>query len=246
MGSFSLDVDGFDIFSGVIPSFYILRIEEELLEVARHLANRPFLSLDEAWSYFRQHNRSLGGLLYNAFKRLPSVMSLASSPELLELIRREGRMTLPAIIDINCRIDSFGEDRFLFDWHQDYWFSVCSPHSLVAWIPLTSIDHNTGGLDLISHRHTQGRLYRTKPGQDYVTYADSVLLDEVIPLEGAQSIEGLCGPGDAVLFRFNTLHRSRPIMSSRHSRFTIQIRVADFCDKEFNQHAFKPNVISSS
>ncbi len=245
MSAFSLDSDGFEIFSNAIPQPYISGIETELLDVAAQLAGQSFDSLDAAWNHFKAHDRALGGLLYNAFKRLPSVMRLASSPELLALARRHGDVASPAIIDINCRIDSFGEDRFLFDWHQDYWFSVCSPQSLVAWVPLTAVDQNTGGLDLISHRHTQGRLYRTRPGDTYVTYADSVLLDEAIPQAHTQSIEGLCCPGDVVLFKFNTLHKSRPVASAQHSRFTIQIRIADFGNAEFISHAFKPNVVSS-
>jgi hypothetical protein len=65
-------------------------------------------------------------------------------------------MKSPALVDINCRIDSKDEQKYLFDWHQDYWFSVCSTNSIVVWIPIVNLTPEIGGLEIIENYQTKG------------------------------------------------------------------------------------------
>ena len=52
--------------------------------------------------------------------------------------------------------------------------------------------------------------------------------------------------GDALIFKFSLLHKSIPITSQNHSRFTIQLRFSDFEDVEFINNKFKPCVVNES
>jgi ectoine hydroxylase-related dioxygenase (phytanoyl-CoA dioxygenase family) len=151
-------------------------------------------------------------------------------------------MRLPSLIDINCRIDSSGEEKFLFDWHQDYWFSIASTQASVVWIPLVDVTPETGGLDVISNRATGGKIYKTAAGGQYNSYADAVVLDEPIPEQDAVVLDDVHA-GDVVLFKFNLLHRSRAVTAAAHSRFTVQLRFCDFFDQEFLGHKFRPGTV---
>lgn len=238
---------GFALLRQGIDKRLIDDVHSELLDVASTLANgRRFPSIDAAWNYFKHSDRDLGGLLYNGFKHLPSVLRLGTTPQLLELVKETAGVRQPALVDVNCRIDSCGEDQFLFGWHQDYWFSICSPQALVVWIPVVDIDSGTGGLDLISNKDTDGRIFRTRGGDTYHSYANAVILDEAIPDDRVLSVEDMSGNGDLLMFRFNLMHRSKAVISPTRSRFTIQLRFTDFTDPEFINHRFKPGVINST
>ncbi len=152
-------------------------------------------------------------------------------------------MKIPALVDVNCRIDSKGDETFLFDWHQDYWFSVCSPSSVVAWVPMMDVDDAVGGLEVISNQWTDGKIYATSRGTTYKSYADAVKLAEAIPVDKATRAN--MQAGDMLFFKFNVLHKSAPIASDTRSRFTVQFRFADFADPEFRRNAFKPGVVNS-
>jgi ectoine hydroxylase-related dioxygenase (phytanoyl-CoA dioxygenase family) len=214
-----------------------------LLDVAKILTNKEFSSVDECWNYFKSFDRSLGSKFYNIFKRLPSVHKLAINSNILLILRKITRMKSPAIIDINCRIDSQGEEEYLFDWHQDYWSSICSKQAVVVWIPLTDITVETGGISLISNHITKGKIYKATKGEVYNTYADAVKLNEQIPISEVISVRPKMG--DIALFKFNVMHKSNPVITNELSRFTIQLRFADCSDYEFISNDYKPGIINS-
>jgi len=240
---FSMPQDGVYLAQRVVPSALIDTIHDELLVVARHLGvpNTYAQDIDSAWNWLCKSDRAIAGLLYNAFKRLPSVFKLASSSEILHALVSQANVDSPMLVDINCRIDSNAGDKFLFDWHQDYWFSICSPNAVVVWIPLTDVTPEIGGLDVISNKWTGGRIFSSKAGEKYDSYADAVKLDEEIPHSHAVPMLPLAT--DALLFRFSVLHRSRRVVAEDRSRFTVQLRFADAADRAFRQNQFKPGVV---
>lgn len=236
---------GFMLRTNAFEGEVINQICTELLSLG-NIIGRPnvFTSLNAAWNHFRSTNRSLGGRLYNGFKYLPSIKQLATSSSMTQLLQQCG-VAYPALIDINCRIDSSGEEKFLFDWHQDYWFSICSTNAVVVWIPLVGLDPDIGGLDIISNEHTGRRILKTRPGDKYDSYADAVLLDEALPSVESSRVDQM-NAGDALCFGFNVLHRSLPVSSSSRSRFTVQLRFADFNDEQFISNNYRPGAVSSS
>lgn len=206
--------------------------------------HKQWEGLDDLWNWHKQNNRALAGSIYNGFKFLPAIRQLAGSECMMNLIKGPCGFKRPALLDINCRIDSLGEERFLFDWHQDYWFSVSSTNAIVVWIPITELEPTMGGLELISNIETGGKIFKTRAGGEYITYADAVKLDEPIP-ECEKTMINQLSVGDAVVFKFNALHRSIPVKSPLRSRFTVQLRFVDFEDPQFLENKFRPGAVNS-
>lgn len=232
---------GFSIFKNQVPADLIKSVQNELTYTANRIENKNFCDANEFWNWSKTNDREKGGVLYNGFKHLHSVHSLASSSHITDALAAIG-IKSPALIDINCRIDSIGEEKYLFGWHQDYWFSIASKNAVVVWIPIYEITHDLGGLDLISNEHTSGRIYKTTAGNKYNSYADAVLLNEEIPLDHAITVDNM-SPTDILIFKFNLLHKSNQVTSKTRSRFTIQLRFADFDDSEFLGNDYKPGVV---
>jgi hypothetical protein len=236
--------NSYKICKNVVSVINIKKIHKELLKIGNNLdsANK-FNDIDNMWNKFSHNNRSMGGLLYNAFKYMPSVSLIANSNLIKTSLKNICGIKNPAIIDINCRIDSKNEEKYLFDWHQDFWFSASSKNAVVAWIPITNLDSSKGGIEIIPVQQDKIKIYRTKPGNKYHSYADAFLLDDKIPTSKSKKISNI-KLGSALFFSFSSLHKSLPIINDNQSRFTIQIRYADFNDKEFIQNKYKPRQIS--
>jgi hypothetical protein len=240
----SFDREGFAIQGDALFGNDLKNVQNELIRLSHKIDNGVTShDLQDCWSYFKKNDRSKGGSLYNGFKFLPAVQKLASSDAVITTLKTVCGLDFPALIDINCRIDSSGEEKFLFDWHQDYWFSVSSPNAVVVWIPVVALTPDLGGLEVISNTHTSGKIFNTKKGEVYNSYADAVALDDNIPSQHAVTINEL-SEGDCLLFKFNVLHKSIKVTSMTQSRFTVQLRYADYGDGEFLRNKFKPGVVT--
>ncbi len=240
----NFEKEGFCLTPNLIDKDLIFKIHGELLRIGMILdPESKFFDINEMWNHYRMINRNAAGKIYNAFKYLHAVKKLALSNEIEKILKKEFSLKMPSLVDINCRIDSAGEDKYLFDWHQDYWFSVCSKNSIVIWIPIVDLTPETGGLEIIGNNQTQGKIFKTKPRTgDYNSYADAIILDEEINQFKSIQINSML-IGDALIFKFNVLHKSLPVTSENQSRFTIQLRYADFEDNEFINHQYKPGVV---
>ena len=235
---------GYFVKNNIVPKSSIISIEQEFCSISNILEpNKNFSSLDDCWNYFKGNDRSRGAKLYNAFKRMISVNKLAVNESILEVLRNECEMKLPALVDVNCRIDSYDEEKYLFDWHQDYWFSACSPDAMVVWIPVASVPLECGGLRMIALESTGGKIFRNSAKESqHNSYADAFKLNENIKGLRGNTLTNLSS-GDAAFFRFNVLHKSLPVSSPLKSRFTIQLRFADFCDSLFIDKNYQPNTV---
>ncbi len=241
---YNYDEHGFEIVDKVISNTNLLNVHDDLLNIGKNLEeNKNFNDLDDLWNHFCKVDRSKGGALYNGFKFLPSIPAIAYSDDMQSKLQKICKIKHPALIDINCRIDSKGDEKFLFDWHQDYWFSVSSRNAAVVWIPITGLEPSLGGLEIIPFKSNDLKIYNTKAGDTYNSYADAVKLDDEIPSEKAVKVENI-DMGSALFFSFSSLHKSLPITNKNRSRFTIQLRFVDYCDKEFISNNYKPGQVS--
>jgi hypothetical protein len=232
--------EGFELVRGLIPSSAINAARGEIISVGKALGSE-LGDVDAVYQDLKQQGGGKSGLLYDACKRMMALNRLAFSDEVIAGLEQVGCRN-PALIDVNFRIDSQGAEKYLFDWHQDYWFSVSSRNGIVAWIPLTDVTVETGGLSVIPLTHSLSKLYRVRPGDKFDSYADAVVLDEPIPREHA--IELRPSAGDVLFFRFDVLHRSLPVATARRARWTLQARFASFEDEEFRHRGFRPAVVS--
>ncbi|HEX4417722.1 MAG TPA: phytanoyl-CoA dioxygenase family protein [Kofleriaceae bacterium] len=97
-------------------------------------------------------------------------------------------------------------DHAPFPWHQDepFW-PFDAPTGLVAWCALDPVDRANGGLELARGSHRCGR----GPAIDLHTGAPQVgATGEVPNLAAFEHVCPAMAPGDAVLFRPRTWHRS--------------------------------------
>lgn len=211
-------------------------IEDGLLRLGTQISGQRFTDIDTMWQQLADRDRRLCGRLYNGAKLLPELHTLV--PVLEELVISEFSFSQPALVDINFRIDAPNEDEFLFSWHQDYWFSICSPSAVVAWIPLTGTDPDIGGVELLDP--PVGRIMRAAPNAS-ASYSDSLVLDEPIP--DGRFFAPDVNRGDVLLFTFDELHRSLPNRSSGRCRWTLQFRWADFGEAQFQEEDYKPGLV---
>jgi hypothetical protein len=236
---------GYNLIPRAINKSIISEIQNELLEVSTLLSpQNKFNNINEMWNHHRRSDRKTASIIYNAFKHLQSVKKLAICKQIEDVLTNELSFSKPVMVDINCRIDSVGEEKFLFDWHQDYWFSVCSPNAVVIWIPIVELCPDIGGLEIIDNEQTSGRIFNSQGGTgQYNSYADAVVLNESIDGLQPTLIQNMKA-GDLLCFKFNTLHKSLPVKSTVLSRFTVQLRFADLADGEFIKNQYKPGIVN--
>ena len=243
----AFETNGYMLMPKALQPSIIYKIQIELLNISRILQpDIIFKDLNQMWNFHKKVNRNKASLIYNAFKHLHSVKKLGISKTIESVLKQNLSMVSPVLVDINCRIDSRGEEKFLFDWHQDYWFSVCSPSAVVIWVPIMELVPATGGLEIIGNKHTKGRILKSKPRVGvHNSYADAVILDEDVSCYQSLSIQSM-KIGDILGFKFNTLHKSIPVESTELSRFTVQFRFADFADNNFINEQYKPRIVNTS
>lgn len=238
---------GFEILNGLIEIGDLESVRDDLLQVAVLLGidDARGNDLQSVWRRLCANDRTQASKLYNAFKLLPSVWRIASSPKLDLAMKNLCDFQKPSILDVNCRIDDFEGEKYLFDWHQDYWFSMSSKESVVLWIPVLGLIPEMGGLELFSLEETQGKIFKARRGDKWDSYADAVVLNEPPPQSGSIQVCEM-EQGQILAFSFRTLHRSIQVKSPDHSRFTIQVRIADLGNEEFKKNSYKPGTVNQT
>ena len=147
--------------------------------------------------------------------------------ELAELMIGTG---LIASSDINAmRIDLPNEDKYLFDWHQDYPYVLDLLDGIVFWVPLQDVDRENGWLSLALGSHQLGLLNMVVSDPDNrannrtksMRIADSSIADRYTIVQLPLKF------GDALVFNTLLLHASSPNRSAR-ARCTLQFRYGNF------------------
>ena len=197
-------------------------------------------NVDVCWRVLCDQSRDRAGLLYNAMKHDSEIKALSVDVGLLSWA---GRLLggAVAITDVNFRIDAPGENQYLFGWHQDHWYQQTSPDAIVAWIPLMDCDDEVGGVELLPGR----RLLKCKRNpESQPSYANLFLLDGDEDVDLSQAVKVYPKAGDALLFRFDVLHRSLPNVSMNRCRWTVQVRMVSMYDQHFMERGFRPTEVS--
>lgn len=237
----------------VFKNFYdidreILPIQQEIHKVIHILLNRHMnLPLGEM-AFSREEfdsgyldliavDRRLGGIVYDAIKKIPGVMRLLASEKNLELARAVRKSQLIGIIarGHGVRIDNPSEDKFLTFWHQDYYGHLHSPDGLVCWIPLRSVTRDLGPVEFCVGSHRDGffPLYNP-PDNKYDKTTETTMYGSNQRIYREEAVVAryereapLSSIGDLVLVDFACLHRSSPNRSNR-PRWTMQLRYFNF------------------
>lgn len=176
------------------------------------------------------YDRKLVGRIFDAGRRLLPVHQMSVDPRLVELSKAMMETDVVAASDVKAvRLDLPREDKYLFDWHQDYPYVMDSFDGVVFWIPLQSVDQTNGCLSVAPGSHLGGlrklvlidKDNENNNKQKMMQIADQ---DELARLPKMQVPVEL---GDVLVFSTLLLHASGPNQSDR-ARFTLQVRFGNF------------------
>jgi hypothetical protein len=197
---------------------------------APELPISPGELFDAGFMALNSMNREYGGLVYNACRRVLPVHQLSSDERLARLSKRLMKtQTLMCSNFKAVRIDQPSEDKYLFEWHQDYPYIQDSEDGLVYWIPLQDVDATNGNVVIAPGSHRLGLqavaivdpTNKKKNGAASMTLANKTVTDRfahiAVPVK----------EGEVLVFSELLLHRSSPNTTQR-ARWTLQVRHGNF------------------
>lgn len=173
-------------------------------------------------------DRKILSYLYDGMKGLPMLFQISSSKEILYLSNLLQNGKNPFLIDVNFRIDLPNEEKFAFDWHQDFWYTHTDPNSLVFWIPFTNINEKNGRLKVISLSKTKGKIAEVEAEKNFLTYNGAYNLKNDFELDFNDFSDFDMNAGDVLIFKHSVFHKSGVNSSDYYPRFTLQIRYSDY------------------
>lgn len=220
----------------VIKRYLMEEIEASgILEELRRYASFFSENFDISSSYEFTKKLSLKDrqTFYRGLRYLPSLAKLGASDKLQKISKHLG-VSFPVLMkSYNIRMDSPTEFKNLFHWHQDITYLLGSKNSLTYWVPLTTVNHLMGSIEVIPRSHLNGIYpFEYVGGESFenkiMSPKDIRLTNE--PKDGAEIIEAEFG--DLVVFSQYLLHRSTPNYG-QNNRWTIQIRHSDLHNFEY-------------
>lgn len=172
------------------------------------------------------------GAVYRAGRMLPPLHAFASSKLILDLV---GILLQTDVLSVNpftaLRMDRRADERYLFDWHQDYPYTQGSEGGTVLWGSLRDLDESDGGIALIPGSHKRGiqpvRIVdpnnQMKNGAAAMAFADSSWADSQMAYHFRVK------KGQLLVFSNLLVHRSVP-MERGSVRWSFQVRHGSFDD----------------
>lgn len=175
-------------------------------------------------------NRKLVGRLYDAGPRMLAVHELAVDRRMVGLAKAMIDTDLIASSDINAmRVDLPREDKYLFDWHQDYPYVLDSLDGIVFWVPLQDVGEENGWLTLALGSQKLGLLKMAvdDPDNSANNRTKSMRIADPSVADRFTKVQLPVRYGDALVFNTLLMHASGPNRSSQ-ARCTIQFRYGNF------------------
>ena len=176
---------------------------------------------------FRKKDSKLFGAIYDSLKTSLTLTQLVSDDVIVDNVAKFlcVESSDVSISEPMCRLDVPNDKRNALEWHQERSFFPQNRdglHSLVCWIPLTSVTEEMGAIHISPESHTGG----------LITSAQNEKKSELstrqisVPEEHVKKYEDLVVPvdvGDVVFFNMLLYHRSGINISDK-VRFAVQSR----------------------
>ena len=176
---------------------------------------------------FRKKDSKLFGAIYDSLKTSLTLTQLVSDDVIVDNVAKFlcVESSDVSISEPMCRLDVPNDKRNTLEWHQERSFFPQNRdglHSLVCWIPLTSVTEEMGAIHISPESHTGG----------LITSAQNEKKSELstrqisVPEEYIKKYEDLVVPvdaGDVVFFNMLLYHRSGINISDK-VRFAVQSR----------------------
>ena len=176
---------------------------------------------------FRKKDSKLFGAIYDSLKTSLTLTQLVSDDVIVDNVAKFlcVESSDVSISEPMCRLDVPNDKRNALEWHQERSFFPQNRdglHSLVCWIPLTSVTEEMGAIHISPESHAGGLI---TPAQNEKKSELSTRQISV-PEEHVKKYEDLVVPvdvGDVVFFNMLLYHRSGVNISDK-VRFAVQSR----------------------
>jgi hypothetical protein len=214
----------------LLPINSFVEVLVDTLFTKAGLIRPPGQAFPEGIADLAKIDRTLVGCLYDAGPRLLPVHQLAVDGRMVELAKLMIGTALIASSDINAmRIDLPNEDKYLFDWHQDYPYVLDSLDGIVFWVPLQDVDQENGWLSLAVGSHQLGllKLVVSDPNNRANNRTKSMRIADPSIVDRYTKVQVPLKSGDALVFNTLLVHASGANRSAR-ARCTLQFRYGNF------------------
>ena len=229
--------NGYAILKNIVPPPRIDALLENIYKLYRkYSTDYEFDESEDPWKSemfhkklieFRKKDPKLFGAIYDSLKTSLTLTQLVSDDVIVNNVAKFLNVD-PSDVSISepmCRLDVPNDKRNALEWHQERSFFPQNRdglHSLVCWIPLTSVTEEMGAIHISPESHTGG----------LITSAQNEKKSELstrqisVPEEHVKKYEDLVVPvdvGDVVFFNMLLYHRSGVNISDK-VRFAVQSR----------------------
>ncbi|MBM3514548.1 MAG: phytanoyl-CoA dioxygenase family protein [Alphaproteobacteria bacterium] len=183
---------------------------------------------DAGLALLLKRDRKLGGIVYEAAKKVPSHIQLVGHEVHTAACRSLLNARFPGFASRGwgLRLDHPAEEVYLTQLHQDFVSQLCSLRGLVFWTPLRRADAQLGPVVLYpgSHRHGVFPIQVKGSGSYGLRIHDEAQVE--------RRFEPCCPEvdvGDCVIIDSLLLHKSSPNRSTR-TRWALITRYFDFLE----------------
>ena len=217
-----------------IHSYINFLIDQKLLALG--LEPGPACATVRTGDYLRvcRADRSKGGEIYRACRQLLPLHQIATAPQVIDLAKF---LMKTDFINSNpytaMRIDQRGEEKYLFEWHQDYPYTQGSLDGIVIWGALFDTAEGDGGIKLINASHKEGlqKVELVDPDNKNKNGAHSIRIVGSERFDAREAVRVDLKAGDVLVFSTLLLHKSLP-MERGDARWTFQIRHSSFSNPD--------------
>ena len=203
--------DGYLFIRGLVPPDVLEDLRRQFIEVLRDAgwitANAPQHDPIADLSAFTVEPEPAYQAVYNRLYSLPAFHAIQHRPELMGVMEQLLEATAMPHPRIIARVMFPKETAHTTPAHQDFVPVQGAVDTITAWIPLSELPPDMGGLEIASGSHRHG-VYDFVPA---LGAGGMVITD---PLEGAW-VGGSFEQGDALLFHSMTAHRGAAATGER-------------------------------
>lgn len=234
---------GYAVVHGYVPSNNLIKpLWESIHSVAGVIAK----SMGLVWPKFEngvetsdailglaKQDRAFVAKIYDQAKQLPAFLQLASWEGFAWLFQHffPGSVVGIGESSYGVRFDLPWEEQFRSHWHQEHAYNPQSPEGLVFWVPLTDLNPDMGGVEILAGSHVEGTIHHAplaKYGSKSGLYQVGIPTEDLLT-QRYEVHRPIVRAGDLVVMRFDCVHQSGFNRSSR-LRATLQVRYFDFLD----------------
>ena len=229
--------NGYAVLKNIVPSARIDALLENIYKLYRKYSTDYELDgSEDPWKSemfhkklieFRKKDPKLFGAIYDSLKTSLTLTQLVSDDVIVDNVAKFlcVESSDVSISEPMCRLDVPNDKRNTLEWHQERSFFPQNRdglHSLVCWIPLTSVTEEMGAIHISPESHMSG-LITPKQNEKKSELSTRQIS---VPEEYVKKYEDLIvtvDVGDVVFFNMLLFHRSGVNISDK-IRFAVQSR----------------------